>query len=176
MLQRLATISKDSIEQPLSSSVTAPLWNSAWQSTVGPLVEGLLSGQSPRVLPTFALGPEPKYDFSRAQKLMQSELNRRCRKLGHPAVYDPQQSSEVANDLAHRLRRVVKLDGLNGLRYKFVVLVSIVQIAPNRQVHQSMAFVSRCLWNRETDGSMTAQAKLGLDMMVVATAFALYTD
>lgn len=176
MLQRFATISKDSIEQPTPTSLGVPLWNNAWQNPVTSVGDGPLASLSPRLLPTYSLGPVRKYEFSRAQKMLQSELSRRCKKIGPVTAYDPKLCSEAASDLAHRLRRVVKLDGLNGVRYKFVVLVSVVQIAPNRQVHQSMAFVSRCLWNRETDGSMTAQAKIGSDMMAVATAFAVYTD
>jgi hypothetical protein len=39
-----------------------------------------------------------------------------------------------------------------------------------------MTLASRCLWDRNTDGSITVQAKLGYDMLVIATAFAVYTN
>ena len=58
----------------------------------------------------------------------------------------------------------------------FFVLITIVQTSPNRQVHQSISIASRCLWDRETDGSVTVQSKLGYNMIAIATAYAIYTD
>jgi hypothetical protein len=57
-----------------------------------------------------------------------------------------------------------------------VVLISIVKTTPNRQIHQSIAIVSKYLWNRATDGSVTVQEKLGYDILAIATAFAVDTD
>ncbi len=57
-----------------------------------------------------------------------------------------------------------------------MVLISIVKTTPNRQIHQSIAIVSKYLWNRATDGSVTVQEKLGYDILAIATAFAVDTD
>ncbi|CAF0769719.1 unnamed protein product [Rotaria sordida] len=157
----------------LSSSLTVPSWNkNARSSTISDTV---VINQSPRAS-TYSLGPTKKFDFSRAQKVLQSELTRHCAKVPRYVRYDSKLSNDLAYDLARQLRRVMKADNLNYTRYKIVVLISIVQMAPSRQIHQSMAIVSRCLWDRDTDGSITAQTKLGYDMVAVATAFAVYTD
>lgn len=179
MLQRAFTLpkEKESIEQPNSSRLTVPLWNTIRPSVCHPSVDGTnVATLSPRAPPTYALGPPRKYDFSRAQKLLQFELSRRCNKVAKSFRYDQQFALDLAHDLAQQLRRVLKLDHLYGQRYKIVVLASIVQVAPTRQLHQAVKFASRCLWNRDTDGTMTVQAKLGYDMMATVTAFAVYTD
>ena len=53
-----------------------------------------------------------------------------------------------------------------------------VEQFPDRLVLSSTAvvIVSTYLWNRATDGSVTVQAKLGYDMLAIATAFAVDTD
>lgn len=181
MLQRVVNLTKHAHDLQSSSNLTVPFWNSgSWHrqaSTNSDAGQGLngTGSQSPRG-PTYALGPHRKFDFSRAQKLLQLELNRRCARISKTLHYDPKQSLDLVRDLSQQLRRVIKPDTANNIRYKIIVLVTIVQIIPDRQIHQSMAIVSRCLWNRETDGSITVQAKLGYDMLAIATAFAVYTD
>ncbi|CAF2414663.1 unnamed protein product [Rotaria sp. Silwood2] len=175
ILQKVFNLTPSSNEQQLSSGLTVPLLNKNERSSTSTVPEVAIINPSP-VAATYALGPTKKFDFSRAQKLLQLELTRRCAKISRNVRYDPKLSSDLAGDLAQQLRRVVKADNLNYARYKIVVLISIIQTAPNRQIHQSVALVSRCLWNRDTDGSVTAQTKLGYDMVAIATAFAVYTD
>ena len=179
VLQRVFTFSKEreGTEHPAPSNLTVPLWNTHWHSGSNPSVEGsVVAPLSPRSLPSYALCPQRKFDFPRAQKLLNLELQRRCNKVGRAFRYEAKFSNDFARDLAQQLRRILKLDNLFGQRYKFIVLASVVQIAPNRQIHQTAMFASRCLWSRDTDGSVTVQAKLGYDMMATVTAFAVYTD
>jgi hypothetical protein len=177
MLQRAFTLTKQpSEQQQISSSLTVPAWKTGWQRQASTNSDATINNQSQRSISGYAVTPQRKFDFSRAQKALQLELNRRCGKLSKTIRYDPKLSIDFVRDLAQQLRQVIKPDYLNYLRYKIVVLITIVQTAPNRQMHQSMTIASRCLWNRETDGSITVQAKLGYDMLVTATAFAVYTD
>lgn len=181
MLQRVVNLTKHAHDLQTSSSLAVPSWGNNWHrqastnSDVGPGLSTTGNNQSPRGS-TFALGPHRKFDFSRAQRLLQLELNRRCARISKTLHYDPKQCLDLVRDLSQQLRRVIKPDISNNIRYKIIVLVTIVQITPDRQIHQSMVIVSRCLWNRETDGSITVQAKLGYDMLAIATAFAVYTD
>jgi len=176
MLQRVVTLTKHAHELQASSSLNVPFWNR--QPSTNSNSDFYLLGngsQSPHG-PTYTLVPTRKFDFSRAQRLLQFELNRRCSRIPKTFRYDPKQCLDLVRDLSQQLRRVIKPDVLNHIRYKIIVLVSIVQTTPDRQIHQSMTIVSRCLWNQETDGSVTVQTKLGFDMLATATAFAIYTD
>jgi hypothetical protein len=182
MLQRVVNLTKHVSELQPTTNLTVPSRNNGWHqqgSIIADISQGLgVNGnsQSPRAVSTSALGPLRKFDFSRAQKALQLELNRRCSRIEKTLRYDPKQCLDLVRDLSQQLRRTVKPDILNNIRYKIVVIVTIVQTTPNRKIHQSMSVVSRCLWNCETDGSITAQAKLGHDMLAIATAFAVYTD
>jgi hypothetical protein len=175
MLQRAFTLTKQRNEQQLSSNLTVPILNKGWQRQSSTNSDVTITIPSPR-LSTYALFPQRKFDFLRAKKHLQLELNRRCGNISKNIRYDPKLSIDLVRDLAQQLRRVIKPDYLNYIRYKIVIIISIVQTAPNRQTHQSMTVVSRCLWDRNTDGSITVQAKLGYDMLVIGTAFAVYTD
>jgi hypothetical protein len=181
MLQRVVTLTKHAHELQSSTNLVVPLRNSNWHrqaSTNSDIVQalgGTVNNQSPPG-PTYVLGPSRKFDFSRAQRVLQLELNRQCSRVSKLLQYDPKQCLDLVRDLSQQLRRVIKPDLLNYIRYKIVVLVTIVQTAPDRQIHQAMAIASRCLWDRETDGSITAQAKLGYNMLAIATVFAVYTD
>lgn len=176
MLQRAFTLTKQTNEQQLSTNLTVPSLNKAWprQGSVNSDVTTSIN-PSPRSA-SFALAPQRKFDFLRAQKFLQLELNRRCGKIATNVRYDPKLCIDLVRDLAHQLRRIIKPDYLNYVRYKIIVIINIVQTKPNRQIHQAITMVSRCLWNHETDGSVTVQTKLGFDMLAVATAFAIYTD
>ena len=182
MLQRVVTLTKHVQELQSTSNLTVPLLNNSWHrqpstNSETAQVSGTNgSNQSPRGGPTYALGPARKFDLPRAQKLLQLELNRRCARISKLLHYDPKYCLDLVRDLSQQLRRVIKSDMLSSIRYKIVVIMTIVQTAPDRQIHQSMAIVSRCLWDRETDGSITAQAPLGYDMLAIATAFVIYTD
>jgi hypothetical protein len=175
IFQRASTITKQPSEQRISSNLTVPIHNKNWQRQASTNSDTSVILPIPR-LPTYALTPQKKFDFLRAQKLLQLELNRRCGRISKNIHYDSKLSADLVRDLAIQLRRVIKPDYLHYVRYKIVVLISIVQTVPDRQTHQSMTIVSRCLWNRETDGSITVQSKLGYDMLAIATAFAVYTD
>lgn len=174
-LQRTFILTKQPSEQQLSSNLTVPLGNKGWQRQSSTNSDVTIVNQTPR-LATYALNPQKKFDFLRAQKLLQLELNRRCATVSKNIRYDPKLSLDLAKDLAQQLRRVIKPDYLNYNRYKIVILISIVQTAPNRQIHQAITIASRCLWDTNTDGSITVQARLGYDMLAVATAFVVYTD
>lgn len=179
VIQRVFTLSKekDAIEQPTATNLTVPLWNTLWHSGSNPSVEGsIVATLSPRSLPSYVLAPQRNFDFSRAQKLLHFELQRRCNKIAKTFHYEAKFANDFARELSQQLRRILKLDHLFGQRYKFIVLASVVQVAPNRQIHQSVIISSRCLWSRDTDGSITVQSKLGQDMMTIVTAFAIYTD
>lgn len=179
MLQRVVNLTKHAHELQASSSLTVPFWNhQLWnrQASTNSDANGAGTGSQSPNMPSYALVPTRKFDFSRAQRLLQLELNRRCSRIPKSFRYDPKQCLDLVRDLSHQLRRVIKPDILNHIRYKIVVLVSIVQTTPDRQIHQSMTIVSRCLWNQETDGSITVQTKLGFDMLATATAFAVYID
>ena len=175
MFKRASTLAKQSSEQQSTSNLTVPLSNKGWQRQSSTNSDATAVIPSPRSA-TYALAPQRKFDFPRAQRLLQLELNRRCAGISKNVRYDSKSAGDFVRDLAHQLRRVIKPDHLNYVRYKIIVLVSIVQATPNRQIHQSVAMVSRCLWNRETDGSVTVQAKLGHDMLAIAAAFAIYAD
>ena len=181
MLQRVVNLTKHAHDLQSSANLTVPTWGKNWNrqaSTNSEIGQGLLTAannQSPRTS-TYALGPNRKFDFARAQKLLQLELTRRCTRISKTVHYEPKRCLDLVRDFSQQLRRVLKPDTLNNLRYRIIVLVTIVQATPDRQIHQSMAIASRCLWDRETDGSVTAQATLGYDMLAIATAFAVYAD
>jgi hypothetical protein len=179
MLQRVVNLTKHANDLQSTTNLTVPFWNSSFHRQPSTNSDGGLAAialnQSPR-LSTYALGPNRKFDFSRAQKVLQLELNRRCARISKTLHYDPKQCLDLVRDLSQQLRRVIKPDVVNNIRYRIIVLVTIVQTTPDRQIHQSMAMVSRCLWDRETDGSVTVQADVGYDMHVIATAYAVYTD
>lgn len=176
MLQRVVNLTKHAHELQSPTNLAVPFWSSGWLRQASTNSDTTQANQSPRNVATYALSPTRKFDFSRAQRVLQLELNRRCSRIPRLLHYDPKQSLDLARDLSQQLRRALKPETSNSNRYKVVVLVTIVQLAPDRQNHQSIALVSRCLWNRETDGSITAQAKLGYDMVAITTAFAVYTD
>jgi hypothetical protein len=178
MLQRVVNLTKHAHELQSSSNLNVPFWNNNWnrQGSTNSYIGINANNQNPRGS-TYSLGPpHRKFDFFRAQKLLQSELNHRCSRISNSLHYDPKQGLDFVRDLSQQLRRVLKPDTSNNIRYKIIVLVTIVQTTPDRQIHQSMAIASRCLWDRETDGSVTVQTKLGYDMLAIATAFAVYTD
>lgn len=178
MLQSVFNFSKDSHEQLSPKTLTIPLlmnppfWNSAFSTHN----EGSIVSQTPRSSSLNALGSAKRYDFARAQRILQTELNRRCMKIAKTIVYDAKFSADFARDVTAQIRRAIKNDYVHRTRYKLVILSTVVQIAPSRQSPQSMILASRCLWNTETDGSITAQSQLGLDMMAVVTVFVIYTE
>jgi hypothetical protein len=175
MLQRVVNLTKHAHDLQSTTNLTVPGWNRHGSTNSEPGLNGIGINQSPRAS-TYALGPQRKFDFSRAKKILQLELNRRCSRISKTLHYEQNQCLDLVRDLSQQLRRSIKLDSCNNHRYKIIVLVTIVQSTPDRQKRQSMAIVSRCLWDRETDGSVTAQSNLGYDMHVIATAFAVYTD
>lgn len=177
MLQRVLNLTRNVSELQSSSSLTVPFGHNNWyhQASSNSDTGQGLGAQSPAA-PKYALGPQRKFDFSRAQKFLQLELNRRCARISKSLRYDPKFALDLVRDLSQQLRRIIKPDTLNSIRYKIIVLVTIVQITPDQQIQQSMAIVSRCLWNHATDGSVTVQSKLGYDMTAIATTFAVYTD
>ena len=175
MFQRVSTLTRQSTDQQTSSNLTVPSFRNSWQRQSSTNSDASVVIPIPR-LPTYALVPQKRFDFLRAQKLLQLELNRHCGRISKTTRYNPKLSIDLVRNFAQQLRRAIRPDYLNCIRYKIVLLVSVVQAFPNRNIHQSLAIVSRCLWNRETDGSVTVQTKLGYDMLVVATAFAVYTD
>ncbi|CAF3338597.1 unnamed protein product [Rotaria socialis] len=175
ILEKAWSIVKPPNDAPLSTNLALPLLS---KHLIPPAIvnsEGTVASQSPRSL-AYSLGPTKKYDFVRAQKLLESELNRRCARISKHAKYNSKLSSDISRDLVIQLRRILKLEYLNSVRYKIIIMISVVQTVPNRLTHQSMAIVSRCLWNQDTDGSITVQAKIGYDMVATATAFIVYTD
>lgn len=177
MLQRAVALTRHAHELQSSSSLTAPPWHNNWlrlANTNSDTGQGL--GAQSSVAPTYALGPQRRFDILRAKKCLQSELNRRCARISTSLRYDPIFAVDLVQDLTQQLRRIMKSDILNNIRYKIIVFVTIVQVTPNQQRQQSMAIASRALWNYETDGSVTVQARLGYDMVAIATAFAIYTD
>jgi hypothetical protein len=181
VIQRVVTLTKHTNELQALSTLSVPSvsgWNrqGSTNSEIVQVIGTNGNSQSPRGGLTYALSPLRKFDFSRTQKALQLELNRRCSRISKTLRYEPKQCLDLVRDLSQQLRRTIKPDTLNNIRYKIVVIVTIVQTKPNRQIHQSMSVVSRCLWDCETDGSITAQAKLGYDMLAIATAFAVYTD
>ena len=171
MLQRVVNLTKHAHDLQSQTNLAVPFWNNDSNRQASMNFEaGQFTGvnQSPRGGPTFA--------FARTQRAFQLELNRRCSRLSKSLHYEPKPSLDLARDLSQQLQRALKPEMLNNGRYKIVVIVNVVQMAPSRQTHQSISIVSRCLWNCETDGSITAQAKLGYDMMAIAIAFAVYAD
>jgi len=172
ILQRVFTLTKQSNDQQLSTKLTVPVWHKTCQQQASTSSDVTIINPIPQPS-TYALSPQKKFDFPRAQKLLQLEINRRCGKISKTIRYDPKLSIELVRDLAQRLRRVIKSD---YLRYKMIVLVSIVQAIPTQQTHQSLIIASRCLWNQDTDGAITVKAQLGYDMVAIATAFVVYTD
>ncbi|CAF0964150.1 unnamed protein product [Rotaria sordida] len=179
MLQRVVNLTKHVHDFRSSVNVTIPSWyNYSYASVDFDQVHGvspITINQNLQTSP-YIPGPYRKFDFSRAQKLLQFEFNRRCSAISKLIRYDPKLCRELVQDLSQQLRRMTKPDILNSTRYKIIVLVTIVQTIPDRQQHQSLTIVSRCLWNHETDGSVTLQAPLGYDMLAIATVFAVYTD
>jgi len=172
ILQRVFTLTKQSNDQQLSTKLAVPLWHKTCQQQPSTGSDVTIINPIPQPS-TYALSPQKKFDFPRAQKLLQLEINRRCGKISKTIRYDPKLSIELVRDLAQRLRRVIKSD---YLRYKMIVLVSIVQAIPTQQTHQSLIIASRCLWNQDTDGAITVKSQLGYDMVAIATAFVVYTD
>lgn len=167
---------KQSHEQQLSSNLTVPSVNKLWHRQASTNSDASVINASPRSSSTYALVPQKKFDFTRAQRFLQMELNRCCGRISKNVRYETKFITDFTRDLAQQLRRVIKPEHLNYVRYKIVLLISIVQTVPNRQNHQSIALTSRCLWNPDTDGSVTVQTKFGFDMFAIATAFAIYTD
>ncbi|UJR23420.1 hypothetical protein I4U23_026426 [Adineta vaga] len=175
LLQRVFTVTKQTTDQQVSTNLTIPILNKIWQRDISTNSE-ITSINPPLLQPTYALGPQKKFDFSRAQKLLQLELNRRCGRIPKSIRYEPKLSIDFVRDLAHQLRRILKPEYLNTPRYKIIIVVSVVQTAPNRQIHQGMTIASRCLWDGDTDGSLTVKTNFGYNMMAIATAFVVYTE
>ena len=175
MFPKATTSTKQFHEQQLSSNLTVPSVNKLWHRQASTNSDASVINPSPRSS-TYPLCPQRKFDFTRAQRFLQLELNRCCGRIAKNVRYETKFIAEFTRDLAQQLRRVIKPEHFNCVRYKIVLLISIVQIAPNRQIHQSIALTSRCLWNPDTDGSITVQTKVGFDMFAIATAFAMYTD
>ncbi|CAF0728591.1 unnamed protein product [Rotaria sp. Silwood1] len=181
MLQRVVNLTKHAHDFQSSVNVAIPSWYN-YSFRRGSVNFNQAQGLNPIAInqnlqtSRYAFGPYRKFDFSRAQKILQFELNRRCAAISKLMQYNPKLCRELAQDLSQKLRRLTKPDILNSTRYKIIVLVTIVQTVPDRQRHQSLTIVSRCLWNHETDGSITLHAPLGYDMLAIATVFAVYTD
>lgn len=175
MLQRVMNLSKHAHNLQSTASLNVPSWNSSWYRQASTNSESGAANSVP-MAPNYALGPQRRFDFNRAQKSLQSELSRRCSKIPRLTRYDSKHCLDLARDLCPQLRRALRSELSMNPRYKMIVLVTVVQITPDRQMQQSMSIVSRCLWNRETDGSITAETSFGYDMRAIATAFAVYTD
>ena len=177
MLQRVVILTKHAYGLQTSSNLNVPFWHnkSFQQSSTASDIGQRYNAQSPGAS-TYALTPQKKFDFIRARKFLQLELDRRCARLPKTSRYEPKLALDFVRELSYHLRRVLKPDPLSKVRYKIIVLVTIVQIPTDRQKYQSMAIVSKCLWNSETDGSVTVQCKIGYDMVAIATAYAVYTD
>ncbi|CAF1443167.1 unnamed protein product [Adineta ricciae] len=176
LLQRVFTVAKQTNDQQTSTNLTVPSYGRNWQREISTTYSDVTSTVPILLMPTYALGPQKKFDFCRAQKILQLELNRRCNRVPKSIRYEPKLCVDLARDLAHQLRRVLKPEYLNTPRYKIIVVVSIVQAAPNRQIHQEITIASRCLWDRDTDGSLTVRSNFGRDIIAVATAFIVYTE
>ncbi|CAF0765180.1 unnamed protein product [Adineta ricciae] len=177
MLQRVVNLTKHAYGLQASPKLNVPFWHNKLfqQSSTASDIGQRYSAQSPGAS-TYALTPQKKFDFIRAKKFLQLELDRRCARLSKTSRYEPKLALDFVRELSYHLRRVLKPDPSSKVRYKTIVLVTIVQIPTDRQKHQSMAIVSKCLWNSETDGSVTVQCKLGYDMIAIAIAYAVYTD
>ncbi|CAF3316900.1 unnamed protein product [Rotaria socialis] len=181
MLQRVMALTKRANDFQSSVNLTALLPTNNWHLSTGinlDQIQGLKTNPTYQnlQLTAYPLRPSRNFDFARAQKLLQLELNRRCASISNLIRYDPKNCLNFAQALSQRLRRVLKSDTLNSMRYKIIVIVTIVQAISDGRRSQSMAIISRCLWDHETDGSITAQATFGYDMLAVATAYAVYTD
>jgi hypothetical protein len=176
MLQRVVTLTKNAQELQGGSNLTVPSRNTTWnrQSSVNSEVTAALANTP--LPPTYALLPQRPFDFCRTQKILQHELDRHCARISKTYRYNPKHCLDLVREIAQQLRRTIRPDLGSNARYKIVIMVTITQIFPNRQTHQSMAIVSRCLWNADTDGSMTVQSNIGHDMSAIVTAFAVYTD
>lgn len=177
IFQRALTLSKPPAESLLTSNLTIPFLNKNLLLPKRVNSDAAATATNLSSRSTHSLfGPKNKFDFSRAQKLLETELDRRCAKVPKTARYDPKTAAELARDLSQQLRRALKPDLVNSIRYKIVVITTILQAVPNRQTHQFVTIASRCLWSQDTDGSITIQAKLGYDMYATATLFAVYTE
>lgn len=182
MLQRVVTLTRHAQDFRSSLSGAQGLSNhTGWHRQASlnyDQISGLHSKPTNQNLPTYLypLGPDRKYDFERAKRFLQMELNRRCALISKQVKYEPKQCLDFVQDLSQHLRRVLKSDILNCIRYKIIVIVTILQTLPGGGRNQSIAIVSRCLWNHVTDGSISAEAPLGYDMLANATVFAVYTE
>ncbi|CAF1333615.1 unnamed protein product [Rotaria magnacalcarata] len=181
MLQRVMTLTKHAYDFQSSVNLTAPLSMNSWHLSPGinlDQIQGLNTNPTYQnlQLTTCPLCPSRNFDFARAQKFLQLELDRQCASISNLIRYDPKNCLNFVQDLSQHLRRVLKSDTLNSMRYKIIVIATIVQAIPDGRRSQSIAIISRCLWDHETDESITAQATLGYDMLVVATVYAVYTD
>lgn len=174
ILQKVVTLTKHAYDLQSASNLTVPTWNSNWYRQSSPHSEHNMSRSPP--IPTYLLGPPRKFDFCRAKRILQHELNRRCSRVSPTHRYNPKQALDFVREVSYQLRRTIRRDQLQNTRYKLIVMVTIVQAAPDRQMHQSMIMTSRCLWDSQSDGSVTVQASLGYDMYVIAIAYAVYTE
>ena len=174
ILQKVVTLTKHAYDLHSATNLTVPTWSNHLYRQSSPHSEAHFS-HSPTI-PTYLLAPQRKFDFSRARRIFQHELNRRCSRVLPTHRYQPKQALDFVRELSYQLRRIIRRDQLQHNRYKLVVMATIVQTAPDRQMHQSMSIASRCLWDSQTDGSITVQAPLGYDMCVIAMAYAVYTE
>ena len=178
LLQRVVTLTKHAHDlQSSSSTLTVPIRPSYWKRQASTNSDTSGTNGSAQLVqpPTYALGPQRKFDFARVKKILQSELDERCSKLPASFPYHPRKCRDLVRDLAQHLRTSVKPELLSNLRYKLIVLVTIAQVIPDPDRRHSIAMVSRCLWDHDTDGSITVRAPIGSDMHAIATVFAVYT-
>ena len=175
MLEMVMGLARNQEDQ-LAANLAVPMLLRAWKGSTSTANEGSVHSQTSRSIANSLSTMSFKYDFNRGQKTLQTEINRRCNKIAKHIQYEPKLAADIARDLAHVSRRALKRDQLLSLKCKVVVLATVLQLAPDRRFHQSTFLASRCLWDVETDGSITVQNSFGRDMIAVATAFILAAD
>lgn len=96
---------------------------------------------------------EPSYQMEPVKRLRQSEVQRAAEieldKFLKDSRYDPITCRQLTRDIASAI--LEKIKEMKVPRYKYVVMVSL----GSEKSHPGVQLGSRCLWNDNTDSSIT---------------------
>jgi len=109
-------------------------------------------------------GKGQKFNCSRVQKLMNAKLEEEVK----GQEYNAATAGTLAKRLSDEIKGAVKHLGYN--RYKLVVQVTVGQ-----RIGQSQHIISRCLWDKGSDGSASASIETET-MFCSASCYALYYE
>ena len=123
------------------------------------------SGPKLQMENSYRLEPADMVDQQKVKAVMNESIKLFMAKQ---SSYSPAKSAQVSRYLTEDIK--TRLKQFNIKRYKFVVHVMIGQ-----SKEQGMQYVTRCIWDTQTDDVATV-VYAHKDLFVVANVFAIYFD